>query len=287
MQRRLFRRLHSSRSRPFQFVKKYTSKEVEKATNGFSNIIETGQDGTIYKARFANGLVCSVKKAKWTELDKDDFFSEVQLMGRLHHRHVVRLLGFSDGDNRFLIFEHMENGSLRECLHDPLRTPLSWRIRLKIAIEVASALEYLYYFCEPPLFHVSINSKSIMLDENYNAKLSDVGLLPSNEPNTTFSEEEIEQRRKDLIFQYGMMILELITGQSLSGENELVRWVQQAGFTGTMHKMVDADLGNTYDSKELHSLLVVARLCTKNGNESFVSVPQIHRYLQKRVDSGM
>jgi hypothetical protein len=89
------------------------------------------------------------------------------------------------------------------------------------------------------------------------------------------------------VFQYGVLVLELVTGQSLSGEKELVRWVQASGFHDSLHKMVDADLGNTYSSKELQSLLVAARLCTKGGNDSFVSIPLVHRYLQKRLGSSV
>ncbi|KAJ1702671.1 hypothetical protein LUZ63_002450 [Rhynchospora breviuscula] len=287
MHRRL-RSLHLSRSGISPVVKKYKNKEIERATNGFSMVIKTGPDGTTYKAQFENGHICDVKRAKSSEQGNSDFLKEVQLLGRLHHRHVVRLLGFSDEDNRFLIFDHMENGSLKECLHDPLRSPLSWRIRLKIAIDVAAALEYLYYFCDPPVFHVSVTSKSVMLDSDYTAKLSDVGFLycnTSNNSNASCSRENIEQKRKELVFQYGVLVLELVTGQAVSEEKELVRWVQASGFHGSLHKMVDADLGNTYNSKELHSLLVVARLCTKSGNDSFVSVPLVHRYLQKRLDS--
>lgn len=65
-------------------------------------VIKTGPDGTTYKAQFENGLVCDVKRAKSSEQRKDDFLKEVQLLGRLHHRHVVRLLGFSDEVNRFV-----------------------------------------------------------------------------------------------------------------------------------------------------------------------------------------
>ncbi|XP_078163742.1 protein kinase superfamily protein isoform X2 [Carex rostrata] len=280
--------LQLSRSGKSPVVKKYKNKEIERATNGFSMVIKTGPDGTTYKAQFENGLVCDVKRAKSSEQRKEDFLKEVQLLGRLHHRHVVRLLGFSDEVNRFLIFDHMENGSLMECLHDPLRSPLSWSIRLKIAIDVAAALEYLYYFCDPPVVHVSVNTKCVMLDSDYTAKLSDVGLLNDNTSNFTSascSRENTEQIRKELVFQYGVLILELVTGQSLSGEKELVRWVQASGFHSSLHNMVDADLGNTYNSKELHSLLVAARLCTKSGHDSFVSVPLVHRYLQKRQTS--
>ncbi|XP_042398523.1 probable receptor-like protein kinase At1g49730 isoform X2 [Zingiber officinale] len=72
---------------------------------------------------------------------------------------------------RFLVFDYMENGRLKDYLHDPLKTPLNWRTRLQIAIDIAAALEYLQYFCEPPIYNVSISSNNIFLDENFVAKL--------------------------------------------------------------------------------------------------------------------
>ncbi|GLJ36693.1 hypothetical protein SUGI_0738350 [Cryptomeria japonica] len=70
----------------------------------------------------------------------------------------------------------MENGSLKEHLHAPTKAPLSWRIRLKIVINVAAAVEYLHFYCDPPLCHRDIKSSNILLDENFVAKVSDFGL---------------------------------------------------------------------------------------------------------------
>ncbi|BAF20847.2 Os07g0159700 [Oryza sativa Japonica Group] len=173
-------------------------------------------------------------------------------------------------------------------LADPLRTPLNWRTRLQVAIDVAAALEYLYYFCDPPVFHVSVNSSNVMMDANFVAKLSDISVIGYDpkrtvESNAASFEDEIQQRRRDLVFQYGVLILELVTGQSPGGEGELVQWVQEPGFACTMYKMVDADLGNIYDSKELRNLVIIARLCTRPGNDAMVSIPLILRYLQGKV----
>lgn len=98
------------------------------------------------------------------------------------------------------------------------------------------------------------------------------------------------------MFQYGVLVLELVTGQSPGGDGELVRWVQEPGFAGSMHRMVDADLGGVYDARELRDLVIVARLCTRHGHDggdgdgdgdgggAVVSIPQIVRYLQGKVE---
>lgn len=84
------------------FVENFTYKEIDKATNGFGMVLESGAQGTIYKARFPNGLVGAVKRVRSQQLGKDTFFENVQLLGRLHHRHLVRLKGFSEGKYRYV-----------------------------------------------------------------------------------------------------------------------------------------------------------------------------------------
>ena len=278
------------RTRALPFVRRFKPSEIEAATSGFSTALETGGPrGTAYRARFADGLVATVRRAGGGDPDQAGqegaFYRELQLLGRLNHRHVVRLRGFSEGHNRFLVFDQMENRSLKECLHDPLRTPLNWRTRLQVAIDVAAALEYLYYFCDPPVFHVTVNSSNVMMDADFVAKLSDVSVVGHDSSEGSHAEERIQQRRTELVFQYGVLLLELVTGQSPGGgDGELVRWVQEPGFAGSMQRMVDADLGGTYDAGELRDLVIVARLCTRPGSgTAVVSIPQVLRYLQGKV----
>ena len=99
-----------------------------------------------------------------------------------------------------------------------------------------------------------------------------------------FLTDDTKQKHRRLVFQFGVLLLELITGQSLFNEAEIVQWIQESGFAYSIHKMVDTDLGDSYDSKELQSLLIIARLCTKTENDTLISIPQILRYLQGRLE---
>lgn len=83
------------------FVKSFTYKEINKATSGFGMILESGPQGTTYKARFPNGLVGAVKRVTSHQMQEDSFLKSVQLLGRLHHHHLVRLKGFSKGKDRY------------------------------------------------------------------------------------------------------------------------------------------------------------------------------------------
>ncbi|OQU88461.1 hypothetical protein SORBI_3002G038866 [Sorghum bicolor] len=178
---------------------------------------------------------------------------------------------------------------------DPLRTPLDWRTRLQVAIDIAAALEYLYYHCDPPVFHVSVNSGNVLMDANFVAKLSDVGVITHDVKLATTDsfQDQVERRRAGLVFQYGVLVLELVTGQSPGVDGELVRWVQDPGFAASVDRMVDADLGGVYDARELRDLVVVARLCTRDrdgggggggGDGAVVTIPQIVRYLQGKLE---
>ncbi|OVA07186.1 Protein kinase domain [Macleaya cordata] len=275
-------------SGPLPFVRRFSFEDIKRATGGFRRIIAKHPHGAVYKAQFRDGLVAVVKEVTTFHQGKDAFYEEMQLLRRFHHRHLVPLRGFATGHERFLVFEYTENGTLKEHLNDPLKTPLNWRTRLQIAIGVTAALEYLHFFCEPPIYHVSINSSNVLLDENFVAKLSGVAFLGSTGSHVGTSHASCSKGRMDpdcrnMIFQLGVLILELITGQSSEEEGtDLVQWVQESSFTRTssIHKMIDPDLGNSYDSRELKSLLAVARFCTKTGEKPTFSIQQILRYLQ-------
>ena len=89
----------------------------------------------------------------------------------------------------------------------------------------------------------------------------------------------------NIIYQLGVLILELVTGQSSEkGDADLIQWIQEARFRNSMHNMIDPDLGDTYDSKELKSLLALAKLCIGSGDKPKFSVLQVFRYFQKKVD---
>ncbi|CAL8162442.1 unnamed protein product [Prunus armeniaca] len=315
---RLLAWLRRSRSGRVLFMKRFPYKDIKRATDGFQSIMYTTSHIAAYKARFQDGGVVLIKEMRDYDQGKDAFYREVQLLGRLHHRHLLALKGLSTGHRRLLVFDNIERGSLKEhltgnilsrslCMHvsenqcknliftlllsDPIRTPLDWKTRLQIVIGVVAALEYLLLFNEPPMYHVSISSSSIMLDENFNAKLSDVGLQSSGEnyvtvPHTSCAKDCMGQECGNIMFQLGVLILELITGQSSDDRAaDLVQWIREYRFCSSIHKMLDPDLGNSYDSRELKSLLAVAKLCVRYGDKPKISILQVLRYLHKKIES--
>ncbi|CAD6338880.1 unnamed protein product [Miscanthus lutarioriparius] len=154
---------------------------LEAATGKFSesNVLGVGGFGCVYKAVFDGGVTAAVKRLEGggPECEKE-FENELDLLGRIRHPNIVSLLGFCVHEgNHYIVYELMEKGSLDTQLHGPSHgSALSWHIRMKIALDMARGLEYLHEHCSPPVIHRDLKSSNILLDSDFNAKISDFGL---------------------------------------------------------------------------------------------------------------
>lgn len=281
--------------------KKYSYKGTKKATNNFSTIIGQGGFGTVYKAEFKDGSVVAVKRMnKVSEQAEDEFCREIELLARLHHRHLVALRGFcTERHERLLMYEYMPNGSLKDQLHNPGTTPLSWRTRIQIAIDVANALEYLHFYCDPPLCHRDIKSSNILLDENFVAKVADFGLAHASkdgsicfEPINTdikgtpgYMDPEYvitqELTEKSDVYSYGVVLLELVTARRAIQDNKnLIEWAEIfLTSESRITELVDPNIGDSYDFDQLQTLLALVRWCTQREGRARPSIKQVLRLL--------
>ncbi|XP_010263510.1 PREDICTED: probable receptor-like protein kinase At1g49730 isoform X2 [Nelumbo nucifera] len=286
--------------------RKFSYKETKKATDNFNTIIGRGGFGTVYKAQFSDGCVVAVKRMnKVSEQGEDEFCREMELLGRLHHRHLVALRGFCvEKHERFLMYEYMENGSLKDHLHSPDKTPLSWSTRIQIAIDVANALEYLHFYCDPPLCHRDIKSSNILLDENFVAKVADFGLAHASktgsisfEPVNTdirgtpgYMDPEYvvtqELTEKSDIYSYGVLLLELVTARrAIQDSRNLVEWSQPFMATESgLPELVDPAIGDSFDLEQLQTLVTIVRWCTQREGKARPSIKQVLRLLYESLD---
>ncbi|XWS26178.1 hypothetical protein CRYUN_Cryun26dG0008800 [Craigia yunnanensis] len=264
-------------------------KILEKATNKFhqGNILGVGGFGCVYKAQFDDGSYAAVKKLDCASQDAEkEFENEVDLLCKFKHSNIISLLGFSsDNQTRFIVYELMQNGSLETQLHGPSHgSSLTWHRRMKIALDTARGLEYLHENCNPSVIHRDLKSSNILLDSDFNAKLSDFGLAVTdaaqNKNNLKLSgtlgyvapEYLLDGKLTDKsdVYAFGVMLLELLLGRKPVEKlapaqcQSIVTWAMpQLTDRSKLPNIVDPVIRNTMDVKHLYQVAAVAVLCVQ------------------------
>ena len=143
-------------------------KEVEKATNGFSEKqrLGTGAYGTVYKGKLQNDEWVAIKRLRHRDSESvDQVMNEIKLLSSVSHPNLVRLLGCCiDQGDPVLVYEFMPNGTLSEHLQREIGNGLPWTVRLTVATQTAKAIAYLHSAMNPPIYHRDIKSTNILLD---------------------------------------------------------------------------------------------------------------------------
>ncbi|XP_017253662.1 rust resistance kinase Lr10 isoform X2 [Daucus carota subsp. sativus] len=158
---------------------RYNYSQIKKLTKGFNEKLGEGGFGTVYKGKLRSGLVVAVKILNSSRTSDEDFINEVGTIGMIHHVNIVRLVGFCvEGPKRALIYEFMPNGSLDKYIFTEGRgtSTLSCEKIYEISCKVACGIEYLHRGCDMQILHFDIKPHNILLDENFNPKISDFGL---------------------------------------------------------------------------------------------------------------
>ncbi|CAN6456436.1 unnamed protein product [Victoria cruziana] len=210
----------------------FTYEELAIATNGFSssNLLGQGGFGYVHKGILPSGREVAVKQLKSGSGQGDrEFHAEVEIISRVHHRHLVSLVGYCvTGSQRMLVYEFVPNSTLEFHLHANGRPTMDWPTRLKIAFGSAKGLAYLHEDCHPRIIHRDIKASNILLDYNFEAKVADFGLAKLSSDNNTHVSTRVmgtfgylapeyassgKLTEKSDVFSFGVMLLELITGR--------------------------------------------------------------------------
>ncbi|WOL02966.1 protein NSP-INTERACTING KINASE 3-like isoform X1 [Canna indica] len=272
-------------------LKRYSFKELRVATNNFNskNILGKGGYGIVYKGCLRDGTIVAVKRLRdYNTVGGVQFQTEVEMISLAVHRHLLRLCGYCTTENeRLLVYPYMPNGSvasqLREHVHG--RPALDWSRRKRIALGTARGLLYLHEQCDPKIIHRDVKAANILLDEDFEAVVGDFGLaklLDHQESHVTtavrgtvghIAPEYLstgQSSEKTDVFGFGILLLELITGQKawdfgrLANEKGvMLDWVKKLHQESKLNMVVDRDLKNNYDRFELEEMAQVALLCTQ------------------------
>jgi serine/threonine protein kinase/Leucine-rich repeat (LRR) protein len=223
-------------------------------TNNFAeeNVVGRGGFGVVYKGVLEDGTKIAVKRMEAAIVSSNglnEFQAEIEVLTKVKHRHLVGLLGYcTHGAERLLVYEYLPNGPLSHHLFDWKyfnQKPLSWLMRLSIALDVARGLEYLHGLAHKSFIHRDLKPSNILLTDDFRAKVSDFGLVKLA-PEGKFSVETrlagtfgylapeyaVTGRvtTKVDVFSFGVVLMELMTGRRALDETQaeenmhLVTW---------------------------------------------------------------
>ena len=213
---------------------RYSYNDIKKLTNHFKDKLGQGGYGTVYKGKLSNEVLVAIKILNDSKGNGEEFINEVGTIGRIHHVNVVRLVGFcADGVKRALIYEFLPNESLEKFIFSTsVETySLGWEKLQDIAIGIAKGIEYLHQGCDQRILHFDIKPHNILLDENFNPKISDFGLakLCSKDQSAVsmtvargtmgYIAPEVLSRNfgnasyKSDVYSFGMLLLEMVGGR--------------------------------------------------------------------------
>ncbi|XVE80095.1 hypothetical protein DITRI_Ditri14bG0112000 [Diplodiscus trichospermus] len=279
----------------------FTAEELKKATDNYheSRILGRGGQGTVYKGILLDGQTVAIKMSVIGDQSQvQQFINEVIVLSHINHRNVVKLLGCClETRVPLLVYEYVRNGTLFDHLHNVAgASRLSWETRLKISTETAEALSYLHSAASPPIIHRDVKLTNVLLDENYNARVSDFGssrLIPSDEAQITtlvqgtlgyldpeyFHSSQLTE--KSDVYSFGIVLIELLTGlkalsfQRPEQERNLAMHFVSMMKEDHLLEILDRRVMNEETVEQLKEVATLARRCVRVKGEERPTMKEV------------
>ncbi|KAJ9541154.1 hypothetical protein OSB04_027660 [Centaurea solstitialis] len=286
----------------------YNYKDLQLATNDFSeeNILGKGGYGEVFKAILDDNSIVAVKKLQVQHARvKEEFQNEVMLISNVHHRNLLRLLGWSsDGSDLLLVLEYMPNGSLDQFLWGAKRGTLDWKQRFEIVYGIAKGLTHLHNEFHIKIIHRDIKSSNILLGDDFKPKIADFGLArfqPEDQTHIstkfagtlgyTAPEYALGGRLSEKVdtYSYGVVILEIVSGRrstevkSDSSSPYLLEHAWRLYEEKTHMKFIDETLDlYQYELEHAMKIIEIGLLCTQSPVSIRPTMSEVVLMLQDR-----
>ncbi|XP_075481540.1 putative LRR receptor-like serine/threonine-protein kinase At5g10290 isoform X1 [Primulina tabacum] len=294
----------------FGQLKRFSWRELQLATDSFSekNVLGQGGFGKVYKGVLADNTKVAVKRLTDFESPGGDtaFQREVEMISVAVHRNLLRLIGFcTTPTERLLVYPFMQNLSVASRLRDlkPGEPVLDWPTRKRVALGTARGLEYLHEHCNPKIIHRDVKAANVLLDEDFEAVVGDFGLAKLVDVRKTNVTTQVrgtmghiapeylstgKSSEKTDVFGYGIMLLELVTGQRaidfsrLEEEDDvlLLDHVKKLQLERRLDGIVDCNLDQNHNIHEVEMMIQVALLCTQSSPEDRPAMSEVVRMLE-------
>nr|XP_043612905.1 G-type lectin S-receptor-like serine/threonine-protein kinase SD2-5 [Erigeron canadensis] len=279
-------------------------KELKTATENFSKILGEGGYGIVFEGILEDGSRIAVKCLDGLKRVKKSFEAEVKSIGSIHHVNLVRLRGYCVWKSqRLLVYDFMSNGSLdRWIYHEDLRHPLEWKCRKRIILHIAKGLAYLHEDCRLQIIHLDIKPQNILLDDDFNAKVSDFGLSKLVDRNQTqvmttlkgtpgyiapecWSSSIITEKVD--VYSFGIVLLEILCGRKIFDRSfpeeswHLLAVFQKNWEQGTLLNMVDKYSEDMQaNGAEVVEMMKVASWCLQTDFTKRASMSSVVKVLE-------
>ncbi|KAL5715774.1 hypothetical protein ACHQM5_017548 [Ranunculus cassubicifolius] len=292
----------------------FSYKELQRSTKGFKEKLGAGGFGAVYRGVLANRSSAAVKQLEGIEQGEKQFRMEVATISSTHHLNLVRLIGFcSEGRHRLLVYEYMKNGSLDDFLfvkEEASGRLLDWQTRFSIALGTARGITYLHEECRDCIVHCDIKPENILLDENFNAKVSDFGLakLINSKDHRYRTLTSVRGTRgylapewlanlpitsKSDIYSYGMVLLEIVSGRrnfevsEETNRKKFSTWAYEEFERGNVKNIVDKRLGeHEIDMEQVKRAIEVSFWCIQEQPSQRPTMGKVVQMLEGITEIG-